>query len=126
MDSDGRRFPTETAGNFSAWSEFRSAGAGRGRDQTAGSLRGRRASRTHDDTGDTLFSELEHEGCNEVDWRQASCSGLCGRVRAQRGEVPGAACTGSEVVALGGVVTKTAPEFGDLSRIYARTLKSRF
>src|SRR5207253_427395 len=92
-------------------------GAGRGRDQTAGSLRGRRASRTHDDTGDTLFSELEHEGCNEVDWRQASCSGLCGRVRAQRGEVPGAACTGSdEVVALGGVVTKTAPEFGDLSR----------
>src|SRR6266480_160973 len=58
---------------------------------------------------------LDEEGCDEVDWRQASRGRLCGCVRAQRGEVPGAACTGSEVVALGGVVTKTAPEFGCLS-----------
>src|SRR2546428_549016 len=82
--------------------------------------------RTHDDAGDPLFAKLEHEGCDEVDWRQASRGGFCGCVRAQRREIPGAACWGSEVVALGGVITKTAPEFGDLSRIYARTLKSRF
>jgi len=70
---------------------------------------------THDDTGDTLFSELEHEGCNEVDWRQASCSGLWRTCTCAAWRSSWSSMHGQRSSCAGRVVTKTAPEFGCLS-----------
>src|SRR5262249_36051010 len=54
-------------------------------------------SRSHDDVGNSLLVELEHERCDEVDWHAAFGSRFCGCVRAECREIFGAARASYEV-----------------------------